>query len=78
MRRFANSTCPIRTDRYPRVLFALVASQLQPIVQQEFSRFLLPQRGQKCNASPFAEDSNDRISPIRRPSVIHLRTSPEI
>jgi hypothetical protein len=27
-----------------------------------FSRFLLPQRGQKCNASSFAEDSFDGVA----------------
>src|SRR5437016_5413266 len=30
MRRFAKPTCPIRTDRFSRVLFALGTAQLQP------------------------------------------------
>jgi hypothetical protein len=30
MRRFAKPTCPIRTDLFSRVLFALGAAQLQP------------------------------------------------
>ena len=46
-RRFANSTCPIRTHRFSCILFALATSQLlQAIVQQECSRVFL--------ASPIA------------------------
>src|ERR1700722_7497612 len=73
MRRFAKPTCPIRTDLFSRVLFALGAAQLQPIVQQEFSRFLLPQRGQKSNAPPLPKNfrrrgrSRHHIQPSRCP-----------
>ena len=40
-----------------------------------FSRLLLPQRGQKCNASPFAEDSFDGVAdPVitSNPAVAHV------
>jgi hypothetical protein len=41
----------------------------------EFSKFLLPQRGQKCIASPFAEDSFDGVAdPVMTssPAVAHV------
>ena len=59
----------------PTFLVALGSPHLRSIVQQVFSRFLLPQRGQKCNASPFAEDSFDCVAdPVitSNPAVAHV------
>jgi hypothetical protein len=63
MLRFAKPTCPIRTDRFSSVLFALGTAQLQPytfICNLSFSKSSasFPRvSGQNCRASPFAEDS---------------------
>jgi hypothetical protein len=56
-RRFAKLTCPIRTDRFSRVLFALGTAQLQPhslicsLYFRKSSANLFWFSGQNCKAS---------------------------
>jgi hypothetical protein len=67
MLRFAKPTCPIRTDRFSRVLFALGTAQLQPhsficsLLFSKSSANLFWFSRQNCKASRIVEESFDGV-----------------